>query len=73
MKKVYFLKRIENLKASKAYHDYWFWYNKEHPEDARDELDIIRRKIVGHVILSRKIIIFCIMEYLILVFLIGLL
>jgi hypothetical protein len=47
-----FSQKKENLKASKAYHDYWFNYNKEHPEDARDELDIIRRKIAGHVILS---------------------
>jgi hypothetical protein len=52
MKKVYFAQKKENLKASKAYHDYWLNYNKEHPEDARDELDIIRRKIVGHVILQ---------------------
>lgn len=50
-----FAQKKENLKASKAYHDYWFWYNKEHPEDARDELDIIRRKIVGHVILAGKL------------------
>lgn len=42
----------ENIKATNAYHNYWFWYNKEHPEDARNKLDIIRRKIVGHVILS---------------------
>ena len=49
-----FSQKKENLKASKAYHDYWLNYNKEHPEDARNELDIIRRKIVGHVILSEK-------------------
>ena len=45
--------KSENLKATKAYHDYWLWYNKEHPEDARSELDIIRRIIKGHVILHK--------------------
>jgi len=45
--------KSENLKATKAYHDYWLWYNKEHPEDARNELDIIRRIIKGHVILHK--------------------
>jgi hypothetical protein len=44
--------KIVNIKASKAYHDYWFWYNEEHPMDVRDVLDIMRRKIVGHVILQ---------------------
>ena len=42
----------ENLKATKAYHDYWLWYNKENPDDARSEIDILRRIIKGHVILQ---------------------
>ena len=50
-----FSQKKENLKASKAYHDYWFWYNKEYPKDARNELDIIRRKIAGHVILAGEL------------------
>ena len=49
-----FSQKKENLKASKAYIDYWLWYNRENPHDARDELDIIRRKITGHVILHEE-------------------
>jgi hypothetical protein len=44
----------ENLKATNAYHDYWMWYNRENPHDARSEADILRRKITGHVILHEE-------------------